>query len=819
METLLQDIRYGLRMLARNPGFVVVAIITLALGIGANTAIFSIIDGLLLRPLPVPNASQLTVLAYQQQKGNIQAQFSQPAYRDIRNQSTETFSDVFAYQVGLDGLSVDGKADRVLTNYVSGNFFTGLGIKPQIGRFILPSEGEVSGADPVMVLGYSYWKSRFGGDASIVGRKVSVDGHPITVIGVAPKGFVGVSPFLAVQAYLPVGMLEITNTPPDLGTNRQIRNLNVLARLRADKTIHQAQASLAVIGRRLAQEYPQPEKDLNLQVFPELESRPQPDPNHTLLIVGALFLGLAALVLLLACVNVANLLLVRASARSREMAIRSALGAARFRLIRQLLVESILLALLGGVAGLLLGYWGGSTLTSIDVQTDLPINFGFGFDWRVFGYATLAALLTGIIVGIMPALRASRGNLSAILHEGGRGVVGGKNRLRSTLVAAQVAGSFVILIIAGLFARSLNKAQQISLGFEPDHVVNFVMDPTEIGYNEAQTRDFYKNLLERVRSLPGVVSASTASGAPMGYYNNFDSVAIEGYQPPPDQPLPAALYNTISSDYLQTMQIPLLRGRAFTAADDENGQYVAIVSENMAKQYWPDSDPIGRHFQMLSDAKHTMTVVGVVNDIRYQGATGPYRPVFYAPFAQHQTGNSLQILQVRTAGAPSPMIPEIERALQSLAPQLPVFDVKTMRQALYTLNGLLAFQLGAVLAALLGVLGLILAIVGVYGVVSYAASQKSHEIGVRMALGAQPADILKMVFRDGFLIVAIGLVIGIALALAAGRLVGGFVVVSARDPLTYIVVTGVLVFVALAACFIPARRATRVDPLVALRYE
>jgi putative ABC transport system permease protein len=267
------------------------------------------------------------------------------------------------------------------------------------------------------------------------------------------------------------------------------------------------------------------------------------------------------------------------------------------------------------------------------------------------------------------------------------------------------------------------------------------------------------------------------------------------------------------------MQIPLLRGRAFTAADDENGQYVAIVSENMAKQYWPDSDPIGRHFQMLSDAKHTMTVVGVVNDIRYQGATGPYRPVFYAPFAQHQTGNSLQILQVRTAGAPSPMIPEIERALQSLAPQLPVFDVKTMRQALYTLNGLLAFQLGAVLAALLGVLGLILAIVGVYGVVSYAASQKSHEIGVRMALGAQPADILKMVFRDGFLIVAIGLVIGIALALAASRLVGGFVVVSARDPLTYIVVTGVLVFVALAACFIPARRATRVDPLVALRYE
>jgi len=819
METLLQDIRYGVRMLTRNPGFMFVAIITLALGIGANTAIFSIIDGLLLRPLPVQNPAQITVLAFQQQKGNIQAQFSEPAYRDIRSQSTEEFSEVFAYQVSLDGLSVDGKADRILTNYVSGNYFAGLGIKPQLGRFILPAEGETAGADPVMVISYSYWKSRFAGDASIVGRKVSVDGHPITIVGVAPKGFVGVSPFLSVQGFLPLGMLEITGVPADLETNRQIRNLSVLARLRTGKTIQQAQASLSVIGQRLSREYPQAEKDLNLQIFPELRARPQPDPNNTLLIIGALFLGLAALVLLLACVNVANLLLVRASGRSREMAIRSALGAARSRLVRQLLVESILLAILGGCAGLILGYWGGATLTSIDVQTDLPVNFGFGLDWRVFGYATLAALLTGIFVGIVPALRASRGNLNAILHEGGRGVVGGKNRLRSVLVAAQVAGSFVILVIAGLFARSLSLIQKTSLGFEPDHVVNFVMDPLEIGYTAAQTRDFYKSLLDRVRSVPGVVSVSTATGLPLGYYNSFDSLTIDGYQPPPGAGGPAALYNMTSPDYLQTMQIPLVRGRSFTNGDDENAQYVAMVSESMAKQFWPNTDPIGRQFQMMSDAKHPLIVVGVVKDVRYIGLTGPFRPVFYAPFVQHQTGNTLQVLQVRTAGAPGSMIPEIEQAIQSLAPQLPVFDARTMRQALYTLNGLLVFQLGAALAALLGVLGLILAIVGVYGVVSYAASQKTHEIGVRMALGAQPADILKMVFRDGFLIVGIGLVIGGALAFAAGRLVSKFVIVSAKDPLTYGLVTGVLAIVALAACFIPARRATRVDPLVALRYE
>lgn len=525
------------------------------------------------------------------------------------------------------------------------------------------------------------------------------------------------------------------------------------------------------------------------------------------------------MVLLLACVNVANILLVRASVREREMAIRAALGAARFRLVRQLLTESILLALLGGIAGVALGLWGSSALASINVQSDLPVNFDFGFDWRVFGYATAAALLTGIIVGIVPAIRASRGNLSAILHEGGRGVVGGKNRLRSTLVVAQVAGSLVLLIIAGLFTRSLGKAQKTNLGFDPDHVVNFAMDPVEIGFNRAQTRDFYKNLLARVGALPGILSASTANTTPMGYYNNSDTLTIEGYQPPPGQPAPNCLYNTISPDYFRTMQIPILRGRAFTEADGENSQYVAIVSKAMAKKFWPNADPIGRQFQMNTDPKRSLAVVGVVQDVRYQGVTGVIPPVFYAPFVQHPAGNSLQFFQVRTSVAPETMIPEIERAIQSLAPQLPVFDVQTMKQGLYTLNGLLIYRIAAALAALLGGLGLILAIVGVYGVVSYGASQKTHEIGVRMALGAQPMDILKMIFRQGLSIVAIGLVVGIAMALTAARIVGQFLTVSPRDPVTYLVVSAILATVALAACYVPARRAMRVDPMVALRYE
>jgi len=576
---------------------------------------------------------------------------------------------------------------------------------------------------------------------------------------------------------------------------------------------------LAIVSQRLSQEHPDADKDLSVQAFPELRARPNPDPNNTVLVVGGLFLGLAGMVLLLACVNVANILLVRATVREREMAIRAALGAARHRLIRQLMTESIVLALLGGVAGILLGIWGSSMLASVNIQTDLPVNFDFGFDWRVFAYATAAALVTGVVVGIVPAIRASRGNLSAILHEGGRGVVGGKNRLRTTLVVAQVAGSLMLLVIAGLFTRSLSKVQRTDLGFNPDHVLNLAMDPNEIGYNPAQTRDFYKNLLGRVRSIPGVVSVSEASSTPLGYYNNGDNLSIEGYQPPPGQPAPSSLYVAISGDYFQTMGISMLRGRSFTGADDENAQYVAIVSNEMAKKFWPNMDPIGHQFKMATEDKHSIVVVGVAGDARFQGVTGQINPVFYVPFAQHQVGNSLEILQIRTAGSSETMTPEIEREIESLAPQLPLFDVQTMNHALNTLNGLLFYKIGAVLAAVLGILGLILAIVGVYGVVSYAASQKTHEIGVRMALGAQPLDILRMVFREGFLIVAVGLIVGIAGALAVGRVVGSFLTVSAQDPVTYVAVTGLLTIVALAACFIPARRAMCVDPMVALRYE
>lgn len=819
MSSLLQDIRYGVRMLRKSPGFTAIAVITLALGIGANTTIFSMVDSFLLRPLPVQNPAQITTLSQVRKDGSSNNVFSVAEYRDLRNQTPQVFSKLVAYQVGMDGLNAYGKTDRILTNYVSGNFFSMLGIKPALGRFILPSEGEVIGADPVTVLSYSFWQTRFGGDPEIVGKKVSVNGLPVTIVGVAPEGFDGIHCLLSFQAYLPLGMASIEGYPSDFMTNRQIRNVFLYGRLLPGVTLKRAQASLDVVAQRLARQYPEVGKDRSLRIFPELRSRPNPDPSNTLLIVSGLFLGLATMVLLLACVNVANILLVRATVRAREMAIRAALGAARIRMIRQLVTESMVLALAGGAAGVLIGLWGSSFLSSIRLHVDVPVRLNFSFDWRLFGFALAIALATGVIVGLIPAIRASRQDLGTVLHEAGRGIVSGGHRLRDGLVVVQVGGSLMLLIIAMLFMRSLGKAQRSNLGFEPSGVVNFSMDPTEIGYSEEQGRAFYQNLLTRVRSTPGVESASTASSVPMGYVGNSDTLEIDGYQAAPGEPKPVIPYNAVSSGYLSTLKIPLVRGRMIDENDTPTTSFVAVVNQAMAKRFWPNQDPIGRHFKLGSEPQHVIQVVGVVKDARFQNITGDIAPCFFVPVAQHYPTNSLGILQVRTSIAPETMIPQLERVIESLAPSMPVFDVQTMIQAIDTVNGLLLFQIGAGLAASLGLLGLVLAVVGVYGVISYSASQRTHEIGLRMAVGAQPFDILKMVLRQGVLIVSLGLVLGIGAAFASARVLNSFLTISATDPLSYLSVAAALTLVALCACYIPARRATKVDPMNALRYE
>jgi putative ABC transport system permease protein len=818
---MLQDLRYAIRQLRMTPGFALTAILTLAIGIGANATIFSIVDWLLLRQLPVHEPAQLT--SFWQQQGRqdfVFPNFSVPDYRDVRSQSSADFDDVCAYELDLVGLSVNGrKADRVVANYVTGNYFQILGLKPALGRLILPTEGETPGSDPVIVLSYSYWQKHLGGDPSVIGTKVLVNNHPVTVVGVAPEGFHGTSAIISADGYLPLGMGAAIDQQPDFMSNRDQRSLFLMGRLRHGVSLQQAQATIDVVAHRLSTQYPESHRDLKFMVFPEARSRLGDPRSNGISLISLLFLGLAGLVLLLACVNVANILLVRVISRSREIAIRAALGAGRGRLVRQLLTESVLLALMGGVAGILLGWQGSAALGLINLQTDLPIVLDLSFDWRVFGYALAAALFTGAIVGVLPALRASRGDLAKALHEGGRGVIGGRQRLRTALVVVQVAGSLMLLIIAGLFTRSLSHAQQLNLGFDPTHVANMTMDPAEIGYTPAQSSHFYKELLTRVRANPNVISATTALSVPLGYYTNGDTLLIPGYQPAPGQGAPLSLLNYVSTDYFNTLRIPLLAGRDFSAADEENAPFVAIVNESLAKRFWPKQEAVGREFKLAGDTKHTLRVVGVAKDARYGFLVIANQPYVYLPAAQHVTDSTMQTLQVRTGGSPETVIPELEQVISGMAPDLPVFEAKTMTQALYTLNGFLIFEVGAGLAAALGGLGLILSVVGVYGVISYAASQRTHEIGIRMALGAKPEQILRMIFRQGIVTVGLGLLIGLVSALAAAQVFKTFLTVSTTDPLTYIAVPVILAIVALAACAIPAMRAMRVDPMIALRYE
>ncbi len=810
LESLWSDIRYGFRMLRKNPGFTAIIVITLALGIGANTAIFSVVDSILLRPLPAKDPGQIVDLAWQQKNSKPVEYFSYADYKDIRDESPNVFSRVAVFQSNFDGLSTKSRADRVLTSYVTGSYFPLLGLKPAAGRLIEPSDGGPMSPDSVIVLSYAYWQAQMGGQKGIVGKTVDVDGKPMKVIGIAPHGFHGTMPFVETQAYLPL------SASGDELTDRNWRYLHVIARLRPDATIATADSALRVIGQRLSTEYPKSDKDLSISAYPETMAQFGPTMGGALRIVSALFLALAGLVLLLACVNVASILLARATARRREMALRAALGGTRTRLARQLLTESLLLAFFGGVAGIFVGLWCSAALTSMPRNYGLPLLLDFSFDWRVFAYALAATILGGILVGIVPALRASRQNIDAVLHESASTTVSGRQRVRSALVVAQVAGSLMLLVIAGLFFRSLQRAQHIDLGFNPNHLLNLSMDPHEIGYNDAQSREFYDRLIERVKLIPGVRSAALAFSIPLRpYTDNADTLSIDGYTPPPGQRVQLVHFDIVGPGFLRTIGTSMIDGREFTRADDKDAPRVAIINQAMADKFWHGENPIGRTFALSTNSNGPIRVVGVAGNSHTLTLTGKPAPYFYVPLQQFFM--SYQTLQVRTAGDPRAMVPGIEHLIASMAPGLPVFDVETMREALS--SGLIAFQFGAVLATALGILGLVLAMVGVYGVTSYAMVQRTHEIGIRLALGAQPDSILRMMLRQGGFVIAIGMCIGVLAALGAGRVAGRFLMVSGTDPLTYVTVCIALATVALIACWLPARRAMRVDPAIALRHE
>lgn len=826
IETLWQDLRFGLRMLTKDPGFTAVAVLTLALGVGANTAIFSIVNGLMLRPLPINDPQQVTYLAFPHGADNFDDTFSYPEFAEIRAQATDVFSDEAAmifgglsgFENGTDGLTVDGKTESVQTAFVTGNFFTMLGIAPLHGRLILPSEGIAAGADPVVVLGYRYWKTRFRADPTIVGKKAAINGHPVTIAGVTPKGFEGITPLITMQAYLPLGMATLdTGGSANFLFDPKERDLFVLARLKAGISSDKAQPALSVVGRRLFQQNPRSGEMNTLRAIPLRPPGVMSTPD-VLPRVAHLFLLLAALVLILACINVANLQLVRATVREREMAVRTALGASRGRLIRQLLTESVLLSLLGCVIGLAIGMDASHAIVALPLESELPFVLDFPFDWRVFAYGFGAALLTGVFVGLFPALRISLSNLRDVLHAGGRTSTGGRQRLRSALVAVQVGGSLALLIAAGLFLRSLHTAQKADLGFDPRNVLNLTMDPHAIGYDKKQGIAFYKELLGRVRGMPAVESASIASAIPLGETVLGDDLEIPGYQAVQGQPAPHAVYSAVSPGNFKTMGIPLLRGRDLSEADDENSPHVAIINDAMAKRFWPDQDPIGKQFVRSSDAKHPVEIIGLVKNTRLDQLYGPFEEAFYVPYTQSYS--SSETLQVRTAVSPETMSRGVVAIIQSIVPTMPVLGVRTMSRALRGINGMLLFEIAAGLAGALGILGLILAVVGVYGVMSYSVSRRTPEIGIRMALGAEPRQVLGMICRQGSVLIASGLVVGLLAAFAIGRLLSDFLVgVTPNDPITYFGVSLLLTSIALLASYVPARRGTRVDPMVALRHE
>ena len=822
----LEDVRFGLRMLRKNPLFAVAAVLTLSIGIGANTAVFSIVDWAILRALPIAQPKQMVYLGYPQGVDNRDPLFSVSELKEILENSKNIFSDaaglVFGAQEGGassgNGLTVDGETKPVQAVFVTGGFFPMLGIQPLLGRFLLPDEGWAAGADPAVVLSYNYWRKRFGGDASIVGRKAMMNGQPVTIVGVAPKGFLGVTPLIEMEAYLPLGMLTVqADHVAEHISDPHWRWMPVIARLRPGASISHARAALQPLGEEIFRQTPRINAKNSITVIPlrppGMVSGTNPFPK-----LSALFLTLAGLVMAIACMNVVNLVLVRGSARQREIAVRAALGAARSRLVRQLLTESLLLGLLGCVGGLVTGSFASHALSNIPTQSEMPFVLDFPFDWQVFVYALVIALASSALVGVYPALRLARGNVNSALHAGGRTTTEGKSRLRSALVVVQVGGSLALLIAAGLFTRSLLNARHAELGFDPNGVANLSLDPHEIGYGQAQGLAFYKELLERVRESPGVDSAAVITTVPLSDNALGDGVEGTHVETPQGQAPPFSSYAVVSPGYFHTMRMTLRAGRDFADADSENAPRVAIINEAMAERFWPRLDPIGQSFKRSSDREHAVRVIGVVKNSRSDALYGPYSPFFYVPFAQCY--GSYATLQIRSKSSWEASLPMAFSTVHSLAPTMPITGVRSMTQALHGINGLFLFDLGAGFAAALGGMGLLLAVVGVYGVMAYAASRRTQEIGVRMAFGARPKEVFLLISRQGLMIIAAGIACGLLATLGVAFLIGDFLVdVSPADPVTYVGVSVLLATVALSAAIVPAARATTLEPVVALRHE
>jgi predicted permease len=819
MNTLMQDIRYGVRALRTNPLFTIVAALTLALGIGANTAIFSIVNAYLFKPMAVKNPEEIVQIGVIDPSLSIPHEMTYPTFEDIRDRSG-VLADGFAYQNNVVNMGIDGQNERAYAELVSGNCFSMLGVEAIHGRMFTAEECAKPGTAPVVVISYNFWKNRFGGQTSVVGKNITLCNQPFTIIGVAPESFTGVEPLIDVSMYVPMMMKPLLYPVSKVTfVDRSYGGYRMMGRLKAGTDINQARAALQVLAAQLNQEYPANYKDMNLVVYPELRARPHMAFADAMPMISLSFMALVGLVLLIACANVANLILSRATTRAREMAIRAAMGATRFHLVRLLIVESLLLGLISGLAGVLLALWGIDLLGAIRFSVDAPINFHIEADWRVFIFSLLIALMTGIIAGLLPAFQSSRVNLNESLKEGGRtGSAGGKRqRLRSAFVVAQVAASFLLLICAGLFIRSLEESRNINLGFRTDNLLMFSVDLELEGYDKERGGVIQKQLLDRLRQLPQVRGASLASHTPIGYNNESVDVYTTEQTARGEQDFTTIYMGKVGSDYFQTMEIPIVDGRAINERDDEKSPQVAVINEAMAHTLWQGQNPLGRQFRTSRDGQ-PIEVVGIARDSKYIFLGEDPRPFIYLPMKQSYRSEVTYFLH--TDGNPTALVNATRQAVRDLDSKIAIYDVKSMEEHLSSGLAFMFVRLGATLAGIFGIVGLVLAVVGIYGVISYSVSQRTHEMGIRLALGAQTGDILKIILKQGMGLACLGIAIGMVAALFLTRALSGFLYgVSATDGQTFLSVSILLAGVALMACLLPARRAAKTDPITALRYE
>jgi predicted permease len=823
MERLWQDVRYGFRMLAANPGFATIAILSLAIGIGANCAIFSFADALLLRPLPVARPGGIFTIASTQSieaLGMSTVGSSYPDYVDIRNRA-KSFDGLAAFDYFRAGFAPDSKTTPKLKMgmLVSGNLFPVMGIEPIIGRAFRPDEDQVPGRDAVVVLGASMWQQEFGLDPGVLGQTILINGSPFTVIGVAPPEFTGLDQYVRSAFFVPIMMsARLLNDPKAASLQaRDARTLTIKGRLRAGVSGSEAQAELTTIGADLERAYPDTNRNRRLLVRSEMQERVAEDPPDATLL--AMLSALALGVLFVACANVAGLLTSRAPVRAREIALRLAMGAGRARLVRQLVTESLLMAIAGGVVGLAIGYAGVALFRQIQLPTDLPISLTFEMDRRALVFSLAVALASAVLFGLLPAIQATRTDLNAVM-KAGEAIAPGRRRRwgRAALVCGQVALSVVLLAFALFMYRGFQKQIAGGPGFRTSHLLMMTFDPSLIRYTEAQEKQFFEAVADRARAVPGVQAVAMMSAAPMAIDLGFESVVPEGFQFPVGKDRATVIATDVDEYYFDAMNIAILEGRVFRKTDDAEAPRVAIINQQFAQHYWPNQDAIGKRVRLTDAGKSWAEIVGIAKTTKYIFIAEPPTEAIYFPYRQKKPDK--MVLLAYSAGDPATLTAPLRNVVHGLDPNLPIYNVRTMED-LYRMRAVSVFEVLVTTVASMGVMGLALSIAGLYGLVAYAATRRTREIGIRMAIGANRATVLRMVLRQGVVLAVAGLAIGLVASVGAGELLRAAFPMgdNRRDIAALVIVIPIVLAVTFVAAYVPAGRASRVNPMQALRYE